>query len=149
MQEAQESVGPIPWSGRSPVEGNGNPLQDSFETQKAEDSYEKSQDGSQIKLGQVRLQGWPSCRGKLRARACVQLWVSHLTAPSQQTQAPGHPKGSLWWVRAPAKGVLQLRTSPKHCPDSRIFRKRGVWGSRPQDSPWATQHHENTELKTS
>ena len=129
MQEEQESVGPIPGSGRSPVAGNGNPLQDSFfETQRGGGSYVKSQDGSQIQLGQVRLQGWPLHRGRLRAGACVQLWASHPIAPSQQTQAPVFPKGSLLWVRPPAKGVLQLRTSPRHGPDSKIFRKRAVWG---------------------
>ena len=52
MQEAQESVGLIPWSGRSPVEGNRNPFQDSFfETQRDEDSYVKAQDGVTDKVG--------------------------------------------------------------------------------------------------
>ena len=101
-------------------------------------------------MGQVRLQGRPLGRSRFTGRARVQLGVPLLTTPSQQTNPQNKHR-----LRCPGRGEHQLKQScgsrqaPGIAQAPESSGEEGHGGSMPQNSPWLTQHHENTELKTS
>ena len=65
--------------------------------------------------------------------------VPRLTTPSQQTQAAAPWKGE----------TINSRQTPGTAQAPESSAEEGHGGSMPQNSPWLTQHRENTELRTS
>lgn len=119
-------------------------------TQRDEDSYLKSKwavGRAGLKVGQVRL---PSLHPRRPAHgtAHVQLWAPLLTAP--HTRPRLQCTGRLF-IGSQTAGQMNTEAPgrPSTALDTGSSAGGGQGGFRPQNGPWLTQHHVNTELKTS
>lgn len=101
-----------------------------------------------LRVGQVRPQGRTHTQAGSRCSCCAATGALPDSSP-HQARAPGPQKRSLLAARPAGWRNTVVPAGPALLWRQDLLREGGRGGFRPQVGPWLTQHHANTELKTS